>query len=63
MPTITVTVEVPWPKKLTLGALERAVHRAAMQAGRKALVQAFGAWEITLLPTSGARQRRVRARG
>lgn len=60
MPTITVTVEVPWPKKLTLGALERAVYRAAMRAGRRALVQAFGAWEAELLPGAGARQRRVR---
>ena len=60
MPSITVTIEVPWPKKLTLGALERAVHRAAMRAGRKALVQAFGAWEEELLPGAGARQRKVR---
>ncbi len=60
MPTITVTVEVPWPHKLTLGRLERAVHRAAMVAGRKALVQALGAWEAELLPSAGARQRRVR---
>lgn len=60
MPAITVTVEVPWPKKLTLGSLERAVHRAAMKAGRQALVQAFGAWEAELLPETGARQRRVR---
>ncbi len=60
MPTINVTVEVPWPKKLTLGRLERAVHRASMAAGRKALVQALGAWEAELLPDAGARQRRVR---
>jgi len=60
VPTITVTVEVPWPKKLTLGSLERAVHRAAMKAGRKALVQAFGGWEAELLPKAGARQCRVR---
>lgn len=61
MPQISLTVEVPWPKgKLTFSKLERAVHRAAMQAGRKVLVQALGAWEEQLLPTAGARQRRVR---
>lgn len=61
MRTISLTVEVPWPKgKLTLPKLERAVHRAAMAAGRGALVEALGAWEQELLPTAGARQRRVR---
>ena len=61
MRTITVTVEVPWPKgKLSLGRLERVIHRGAMAAGRKALVTALGAWEQELLPEAGARQRRVR---
>lgn len=61
MPTITVTVEVPWPKgRPSLGKLEGAIHRAAMSAGRKALVEALGAWEKELLPRAGARQRRVR---
>lgn len=61
MPQISRTVEVPWPKgKVTFSKLGRAVHRAAMQAGRKALVQALGAWEEQLLPTAGARRRRVR---
>lgn len=61
MPTITVTVEVPWPKgRITFAALERDVHRAAMRAGASALVKLLGAWEQELLPTAGARQRRVR---
>lgn len=61
MPTISLTVEVPWPKgKVTLSKLERAIHRAAMSAGRQALVQALRAWEAELLPAAGARQRRVR---
>lgn len=61
MPTISLTFEVPWPKgKLTLSRLERAIHKAAMAAGRKAFIQALSAWEEQLLPTSGARQRRVR---
>ncbi|HWO71866.1 MAG TPA: UPF0236 family protein [Actinomycetota bacterium] len=61
MRTLTVTVEVPWPKgPLTLAKLERAIHRAAMAAGRKALVQALGTWEDQILPSAGARQRRVR---
>lgn len=61
MPTISLTVEVPWPKdKLTLSRLEREIHKAAMAAGRKALIQALAAWEEQLLPASGARQRRVR---
>ena len=61
MRTIRVTVEVPWPKgKPTLGKLEREIHRTALAAGRKALVEALGAWESQLLPSAGARQRRVR---
>lgn len=61
MPTISLTVEVPWPKgKPSLSKLERAIHRAAMSAGRQTLVQALGIWEQELLPTAGARQRRVR---
>lgn len=61
MPHISLTVEVPWPKgKLSLAKLERTVHRAAMAAGRRALVEALAAWERELLPTAGARQRRVR---
>jgi len=61
VPTITVTVEVPWPKgKTTLAKLERAVHRAAMAAGRQVLVHSLGKWEQQLLPSAGARQRRVR---
>lgn len=61
MPQISLTVELPWPKgKLTLAKLERAIHRAAMDAGRRALVKALGAWEEQLLPGSGARQRKVR---
>jgi hypothetical protein len=59
--TITVAVEFPWPKgRPTLAKLERATHRAAMAAGRKALVEALRTWEADLLPTAGARQRRVR---
>ncbi|MGH8936156.1 MAG: UPF0236 family transposase-like protein [Acidimicrobiia bacterium] len=61
MHTITVTVEVPWPKgRPTLAKLERTIHRTAMAAGRKALVEALGVWEQKLLPGEGARQRRVR---
>lgn len=61
MRTISLTVEIHWPKgKPTLAKLERTIHRAAMAAGRKALVEALGAWEAELLPASGARQRRVR---
>jgi hypothetical protein len=61
VPSISVTVEVPWPNdKLTFSKLERTIHRAAMTAGRKALVAALGAWEAELLPAAGARQRRVR---
>lgn len=61
MPSITVTLELPWPKgKPTLAKLERAAHRAAMAAGRQALVRALGSWEAELLPQAGARQRRVR---
>jgi hypothetical protein len=60
VPTLTVTVEVPWPKKLTLAKLERAIFTAAMAAGRELLVQVLKAWEAEILPTAGARQRRVR---
>ena len=61
MPTLTLTVEVPWPKgKITFSKLECDVHRAAMAAGRKLLVQALHQWEDQLLPFAGARQRRVR---
>jgi len=60
VPTITVTVEVPWPKgRLSLGKLERAIHAAAMAAGRQALVEALGAWEEEILPEAGAKQRRM----
>ena len=42
VPTISLTVEVPWPKgKLTLSRLERAIHKAAMATGRKAFIQAL----------------------
>ncbi len=61
MPTLTVTVEVPWPKgQTTLPKLERDIHRAALAAGRKLLVQALGVWEQQLLQGAGARQRRMR---
>jgi hypothetical protein len=61
VPTISVTIQVPWPKaKPTFSELERTIHRAVTSAGRQALVQALGAWERELLPTAGARQRRVR---
>ena len=61
MRTITVTVEMPWPKgKTSLEKLERTAHRAGMAAGRRALLHAIGAWEAELLPDAGARQRRVR---
>lgn len=43
MPTITVTVEIPWLKgRLTLAKLERATHGAAMAAGRTAQGRAGG---------------------
>jgi hypothetical protein len=60
VPTLTVTVEVPWPRRLTLSALERAIFTAVMAAGRDLLVQALEAWEAQILPGAGVRQRRVR---
>jgi hypothetical protein len=45
VPTITATVEVRRPKgRLSLGKLERAIHAAAMAAGRQGPVEALGAW-------------------
>jgi hypothetical protein len=61
VPTLTLTVEVPWPKgRTTFSKLERDIHRAAMAAGRKLLVRALHHWEDQLLASAGARQRRVR---
>ncbi len=60
MPTLTLTVEVPWPKgRVSFSTLERDVHRAALAAGRRLLVQALGSWERELLAGAGARQRRL----
>lgn len=58
MPELTVAVRVPWPKQPTLAALERAIFRALMTAGRELLVQALGMLEETVL--TGSRQRRRR---
>lgn len=61
MPELSVTVRVPWPKHPTLAALERAIFRALMEAGRELLLQAFRALEERLLEAgAGARQRRRR---
>ena len=61
MPELTVTVRVPWPKHPTLGALERAIFRALMAAGRELLLQAFTHLEGPLVEVgAGARQRRRR---
>ena len=40
MPELRVTVTVPWPKHPTLLALEEAVFRALMAAGRELLEMA-----------------------
>lgn len=61
MPELTVTVTVPWPKQPTLIALEKAILRALLAAGRELLTQAFGALEERLLAEgAGAKQRRRR---
>ena len=57
MRAITVTVEMPWPKgKTSLEKLERTAHRAAMAAGRRALLHAIGAWEAELHPPAWLQQ-------
>ena len=61
MPALTVTVTLPWPKQPTLAALEKAIFKALMAAGRALLKQAFQAIEEKLLAEGGgARQRRRR---
>lgn len=61
MPELTVAVEVPWPKQPTLAALEKAIFKALMAAGRQLLKQAFQAIEDKLLDErAGVRQRRRR---
>ncbi len=58
MPELSLTVEVPWPKQPSLAALERAIFRALMGAGRELLLQAFGMLEERVV--AGAKQRRRR---
>lgn len=58
MPEFTLTVEVPWPKQPTLGALEKAIFGALQAAGRELLLEAFRLLEDTVI--TGARQRRRR---
>ncbi len=61
MPELTITVRVPWPKHRTLAALEKAIFRALMAAGRQLLLLAFTAIEEEVLAEgAGARQRRRR---
>ena len=61
MPALTVTVEVPWPKQPTLAALEKAIFKALMAAGRQLLKQAFQRIEDKVLAAgAGAKQRRRR---
>lgn len=61
MPDLSLTVTVPWPKHRTLAALEKAIFRTVMAAGRQLLLQAFAALEEELLcKGAGARQRRRR---
>ncbi|MGQ0669419.1 MAG: UPF0236 family transposase-like protein [Actinomycetota bacterium] len=61
VPDLTVTVRVPWPKHPTLLALEKAIFKALMAAGRELLKAAFRAIEQMLLAEgAGARQRRRR---
>lgn len=61
MPELTITVQVPWPKHPTLAALEKAIFKALMAAGRQLLVAAFAILEANLLAEgAGARQRRRR---
>ncbi len=61
MPELTVTVEVPWPKHPSLAALEKAIFKALMAAGRELLLKAFRSIEDELLRQGvGANQRRRR---
>lgn len=61
MPNLTITIEVPWPKHPTLAALEKAIFKALMAAGRQLLQKAFELIEQQLLTDgAGTRQRRRR---
>jgi hypothetical protein len=49
VPTLSLTIEVPWPKGKTIfSRLERDIHRAAIATGRTLQVQALGMWEQQL---------------
>ncbi len=61
VPKLTITIEVPWPKHPTLAALEKAIFKALMVAGRQLLKQAFDLIEHQLLADGRqVRQRRRR---
>jgi hypothetical protein len=59
VPPLKITIEVPWPKRLTLSALEKSIFKAVMAAGRQLLVMAFELIEQQLLRNgAGIVQRR-----
>jgi len=58
VPELTVTLQVPLPKRPTMAALERQIFKALQAGGRALLLQAFVSVEEDVL--TGAKQRRRR---